>query len=157
MTRSRLSVLLILLLCLLAGTAYAQGSIAPEAGIDVRVEGFIKGLTLYLARFVEAAAALVIGIASLRSLGRYFWNLVRGPSGSVPKEEIRLALGRSLALALEFELGADILKTAVAPTWNDIGLLAAIAVLRTALNYFLERELRSAQQRDPSITPTQEA
>lgn len=65
----------------------------------------------------------------------------------MPKEEIRLALGRSLALALEFELGADILKTAVAPSWNDVGLLAAIAVLRTALNYFLERELESARQR----------
>ena len=66
----------------------------------------------------------------------------------VPKEEIRLTLGRSLALALELELGADILKTAVAPNWNDVGLLAAIAVLRTALNYFLERELRNAEQRD---------
>ncbi|GAB4020739.1 hypothetical protein GCM10028808_63310 [Spirosoma migulaei] len=45
------------------------------------------------------------------------------------------------------ELGADILKTAVAPTCNDIGLLVAIAVLRTAINYFLERELRNAEKR----------
>ena len=63
----------------------------------------------------------------------------------VPKEEIRLSSGRSLAL--ELELGANILKTAVAPTWNDIGLLVAIAVLRTALNYFLERELQNAEKR----------
>jgi len=40
-------------------------------------------------------------------------------------------------------LAADILATAIAPTWYDIGKLAAIATLRTALNYFLERELKN--------------
>ena len=137
---------------LLAGAAHAQGA-ASDAGVNAQVEGVIKALTLYLARFVELAAALVIGIASVRALGGYFLDLARGRPMEVPKEEIRLALGRSLALALEFELGADILKTAVAPTWNDIGLLAAIAVLRTALNYFLERELRNAESRAPGAAP----
>jgi uncharacterized membrane protein len=50
-----------------------------------------------------------------------------------------------LTIALELLLAADILATAIAPTWDDIGKLAAIAVLRTALNYFLERELRSSE------------
>ena len=58
-----------------------------------------------------------------------------------------MQLGKSLALALEFELGADILKTAVAPSFTIIAQLAAIIVLRTALNYFLERELRQTEQR----------
>lgn len=142
-----LRVFFVLLVFVFIGTAQAQSLGVPEMSVDVRVEGLIKSLTLYLARFVEAGAALVIGIASLRSLGSYFLNLIKGPAEEVPKEDIRLALGRSLALALEFELGADILKTAVAPSWNDVGLLAAIAVLRTALNYFLERELESARQR----------
>lgn len=155
MTRLQHGAGALLLLCLLAGAAHAQGA-APDAAINVRIESLIKGLTLYLARFVEMAAALVIGIASLRALGSYFLNLAHGTATEVPKEEIRLALGRSLALALEFELGADILKTAVAPTWNDIGLLAAIAVLRTALNYFLERELRNSERRDPGgVAPAQ--
>lgn len=118
------------------------------------MEEIIKTLTLTLARFTEAGAALVIAIASLRSLWNYLKAVVTDQSLAVPKEEIRLSLGRSLALALELELGADILKTAVAPTWNDIGLLAAIAVLRTALNYFLERELRNAEKRSPAQTPT---
>jgi uncharacterized membrane protein len=39
-------------------------------------------------------------------------------------------------------LAADILNTAVTPSWNDIEKLAAIAALRTALNYFLEREIQ---------------
>ncbi len=46
-----------------------------------------------------------------------------------------------LALGLEFALAADILRTAIAPSWRDIGQLAAIATLRTALNFFLEREI----------------
>ncbi|MCX6219163.1 DUF1622 domain-containing protein [Spirosoma sp.] len=112
------------------------------------MEEFIKAATLLSARCIEAGAALVIATASVRALGSFLLAMATDRSLAVPKEEIRLSLGRSLALALELELGADILKTAVAPTWNDIGLLAAIAVLRTALNYFLERELRNAEQRD---------
>jgi uncharacterized membrane protein len=46
-----------------------------------------------------------------------------------------------LTVSLELLLAADILATAIAPTWDDIGKLAAIATLRTALNYFLAREL----------------
>jgi uncharacterized membrane protein len=44
-------------------------------------------------------------------------------------------------LALEFLFGADILRTAVEPTWEEIARLAAIAAIRTSLNYFLQREL----------------
>ena len=133
-----------------------------EAG--KRMEELIKTVTLSLARWIEAGAAIVIALASLRALWNFvvalltnYRNIRKDPAGQnlmVPKEEIRLTLGRSLALALELELGADILKTAVAPNWNDVGLLAAIAVLRTALNYFLERELRNAEQRDGIRTNT---
>ena len=56
-------------------------------------------------------------------------------------ESVRLQLGRFLALGLEFLLGADILATAVSPTFDEIGKLAAIATIRTALNYFLGQEL----------------
>jgi uncharacterized membrane protein len=55
---------------------------------------------------------------------------------------LRLDLARYLALGLEFQLGADIVGTAVAPNWQRIGQLGAIAVIRTALNFFLSREMR---------------
>ena len=55
---------------------------------------------------------------------------------------IRLSLARYLTLALELQLAADILSTSVAPTWDRIGKLAAIAVIRTALNYFLNQEMK---------------
>ena len=59
---------------------------------------------------------------------------------------IRLTLARYLALALEFQLGADILSTAIAPSWEQIGKLGAIAVIRTALNFFLSKEMQEEKQ-----------
>ena len=51
-----------------------------------------------------------------------------------------------LVLTLEFQLGADILSTAVAPPWNEIGKLGAIAVIRTTLNFFLSREMQEERR-----------
>jgi uncharacterized membrane protein len=64
----------------------------------------------------------------------------------VPYEHVRLLLGRFLALGLEFQLAADILKTAVSPTLEDIGMLGAIAAIRTFLNYFLAKEIEKAEE-----------
>jgi len=118
------------------------------------MEEFVKLFTLYLARLVEIGAATMIGFASVKALYHYFIGIFKNSTEAFPKNEIRLSLGRTLALALEFLLGADILKTAVAPTWDDIGQLAAIAVLRTGLNYFLERELQAAdRQKQQNMQP----
>jgi uncharacterized membrane protein len=66
--------------------------------------------------------------------------------------QVRLAFARHLALALEFQLAADILSTAIAPSWDRIGKLAAIAVIRTALNYFLMLEMRSETAKEAQAT-----
>ncbi|HET9433205.1 MAG TPA: DUF1622 domain-containing protein, partial [Chitinophagaceae bacterium] len=50
-----------------------------------------------------------------------------------------------VAVSLELLLGADVLATAVAPTWDEIGKLAAIATIRTVLNFFLEKELKHSK------------
>ena len=52
-----------------------------------------------------------------------------------------LRFGMWLLLGLEFELAADIVRSVISPTWQDIGQLGAIAVIRTFLNFFLERDL----------------
>jgi uncharacterized membrane protein len=101
-----------------------------------------KVLIEYLSRGVEFAAALIIGIAAVEATIKSVRVFFRRNATSAEKNEIRLTLGRWLAVALEFELAADILNTAVTPSWNDIEKLAAIAALRTALNYFLEREIQ---------------
>jgi uncharacterized membrane protein len=63
--------------------------------------------------------------------------------------ELRLFLGRYLVLGLEFQLGADILGTAVTPTFEEVELLAAIVVIRTVLNYFLQKELEQEREQVP--------
>ena len=108
------------------------------------MEELFKTLTLYLAVVIEAAAGLIIGIAALEATVRALGIFTKRAAPEQIKEQARLKLGRWLALALEFELAADILRTAVAPTWNEIGQLAAIVVLRTALNYFLQKEIDKA-------------
>lgn len=94
----------------------------------------------WLRLLVESLGALVIAagiVIVIVALARYI--LAGGRGSFVP---IRLAFARYLTLALELQLAADILSTSVAPTWDRIGKLAAIAVIRTALNYFLSRELK---------------
>lgn len=106
-----------------------------------------KKIIEYMAWGVEFAAALIIGMAAVEASVKAMVLFFRKRSQPEEKNGVRLTLGRWLAVALEFELAADILHTAVTPTWNDILKLAAIATLRTALNYFLEREIR--QESDP--------
>ena len=108
------------------------------------LEEFVKVFTLSLGSLVEGIAAVIVFLAIIRALVVYARNLVSAEH-AVDKAAIRLTLGKSLAVVLEFLLAADILRTAVAPTWNDIGKLAAIAALRTLLNYFLERELNRSE------------
>ena len=93
----------------------------------------------YLRLTVEAIGAAVVGVGALSAALRYALLLLglRKYSDS----DIRLHLGRFLVLGLEFQLGADILGTAVAPTFEEMQLLAAIVVIRTVLNYFLSKEL----------------
>ena len=113
----------------------------------------LKNATLILAACIEAAGAIVIGLAAIEAFLKAVMLFVPGRHAvgePDAKEMVRLRLGRWLAVALELELGADILRTAVAPTWNEIGQLAAIVVLRTALNFFLQKEIDKAAERRPS-------
>jgi uncharacterized membrane protein len=59
-----------------------------------------------------------------------------------------------LILGLEFELAADIVRSAISPSWSDIGQLGAIAAIRTVLNFFLERDVKefSEAQKQPAVT-----
>jgi uncharacterized membrane protein len=93
-----------------------------------------------IATLVESIGVVIVAVAVVLTTIRYLRGL-SGRRNALPSDAARLALGRSLALSLEFLLGADILRTAVEPSWDEIGRLAAIAAIRTALNYFLQREI----------------
>jgi uncharacterized membrane protein len=115
------------------------------------LEDFSKQWTFWLASGIELSAGLLVGLAALQATLRSLRYFVAPDHSEFNTEQIRLNLGRWLALALEFELAADILRTAIAPTWNEIGQLAAIIVLRTALNFFLDREIDVATSRGSHV------
>ncbi len=132
---------LVLLLSLNAGDS------GGESAASSPLEVWLKLIVGYLAAGAEIAAALVIGGAVLRGITAYlrqFFSLSRQHFDAT--ESIRLKLGRVLALGLEFTVASDILRTAVAPTRQDILNLGAIVLLRTLLNYFLEREIRQGEE-----------
>lgn len=104
--------------------------------IEEQVQVYVEWLRL----LVEALGAFVIALGiAIVVVGLVRHALLERGAGFTP---IRLAFARYLTLALELQLAADILSTSVAPTWDRIGKLAAIAVIRTALNYFLSKELK---------------
>ncbi len=113
------------------------------------MEELFKDWTGWVALAVEAAAVLVIALASAEAVLRALlvW-LARPAMPDAAKEGVRLRLARWLAVALEFALAADILRTAIAPSWEDIGKLAAIAALRTILNFFLQKEIETAARHE---------
>jgi uncharacterized membrane protein len=111
---------------------------------EVGVEGNVINAVLWLKLAVETIGALVIGLGIVNAAYLFVRALI--PPQVKNYNRVRLTLARYLALALEFQLGADILSTAVAPTWDQIGKLGAIAVIRTALNFFLTREMRDERE-----------
>jgi uncharacterized membrane protein len=114
----------------------------PALPIIGSIEPAVVDAVHWLRLAIDVVGAIVIGAGVAIAL----WGLAREPGRRQPPDftAVRLDLARYLALALEFQLGADILTTAVAPSWDQIGKLGAIAVIRTTLNYFLMRELREA-------------
>ncbi|CAN5522307.1 hypothetical protein BH11MYX1_BH11MYX1_16950 [soil metagenome] len=108
----------------------------------ILTESTLRDAVFMLVRLTEAAAALVIFFGAALGFGRFLWAAV--VHRSINRFTIvRLDVGRFLALGLEFQLASDLLRTAVAPSFEEIGKLAAVAAIRTALNFFLNREIVS--------------
>ncbi|WP_303311769.1 DUF1622 domain-containing protein [Hymenobacter sp. BT730] len=108
--------------------------------IHTLAEEWVINAVQWLKLSIETIGAFIIGLGILVA-GRLF-ILALWQRRTANFTAIRLVLARYLALALEFQLGADILTTAIAPTWEQIGKLGAIAVIRTALNFFLSKEMQ---------------
>ena len=104
------------------------------------MEEIAKQITLSISHTLEIMAALLIAVALMRLLVNSIRSVLQ-PVSALSAMKMRMLFGSSVAVSLELLLGADVLATAVAPSWDDIGKLAAIAILRTGLNYFLEKEL----------------
>ena len=105
------------------------------------MEELLKVLASYTALGLDAAAVAIVTYGALDAIVQ---AIRTRPGRRVLTGRRKVAfvqLGAWLVLGLEFELAADIVHTVIAPTWAQLGKLAAIAVIRTFLNYFLEKDL----------------
>ena len=110
-----------------------------RAAIEILPEETLRDIVDTLVRLVEAAGAAVIFIGAVIAVVKFVGALPkRSPEEFVP---VRLSLGRFLALGLEFQLASDVLRTAISPSFQELGKLAAVAAIRTALNWFLGKEI----------------
>jgi uncharacterized membrane protein len=98
------------------------------------MEELFKGFASNVALAIELLAAIIIGIGAIEAVYRLVRRPFGGPMGLEDKKEVWLHFAAWLVLGLEFELAADVLRTAISPSWDDIGQLGAIAVIRTLLN-----------------------
>jgi uncharacterized membrane protein len=117
-------------------------SLAAEGGFPASVlsEDLLREYVDLLVRLVEAAGAIVIFIGAAIAAFSFVRAALK-PNSAEEFVRVRLGLGRYLTLGLEFQLASDVLSTAVAPSFAEIGKLAAIAAIRTVLNYFLAKEI----------------
>jgi len=113
------------------------------------VEEVFKEFAGYISLGMEVIAAMFIAYGAVQALIGLFQRKA-GVSTLEGRKYVYVRFGEWLLLGLEFELGADIVRTAISPTWSQIGQLGAIALIRTFLNYFLEKDVEkyAVQVRD---------
>jgi uncharacterized membrane protein len=104
------------------------------------MEASIKQFAELVALFCITISVFLLAGGAAFAFGRLVWNW-RSYGDLDVRRRIWLHFAGVIVLSLEFALAADIAETAVAPTWDDIGRLAAIAAIRTFLNLFLERDM----------------
>lgn len=107
------------------------------------MEELFRSLARSIALGVETAAALLILVGACEAFYTMFARFFSKQLAVGTRKEVLVRFGTWLLLGLEFELAADIIRTAISPSWNDIGQLAAIATIRTVLNHFLEKDLET--------------
>lgn len=127
-----------------------SADVSPVEHFVESAEHVLGDLIYVLTFFLEAIAAVLILLGLIRTF-QLVLRLQRRRSRRHPVlqqpvdfTQVRMVFGMWLALALEFQLGADILNTTISPSFEALGKLAAISVIRTFLNYFLQKEIEAA-------------
>jgi len=103
-------------------------------------EGILSLIIRFSQLFLESLAVLCVLYGLWKTLGLAFvWK--RRSRGDIPLIQLRICFGVWLGLALELQLGSDILGTTLTPTTDSLMRLGLVAIIRTFLNYFLNQEL----------------
>jgi uncharacterized membrane protein len=104
------------------------------------MEEWLQYVALNVGLAIEAIAIIVIVAGVLEAVVQTFKVMVFSRATGVQRREVWLNFARWLIAGLTFQLAADIVRTTVAPSWDEVGKLAAIAAIRTFLTYFLDRD-----------------
>jgi uncharacterized membrane protein len=107
----------------------------------VMLEHMFREVAQTVGLLAEAAVVLIVAWGAAEALFRTARLVFLRHGEMSGRREIWLGFAAWIMLALEFALAADIIRTAIAPTWEDIGMLGAIAAIRTGLNWFLARDI----------------
>jgi uncharacterized membrane protein len=110
------------------------------------VREWLTFVTEYAVLIIDALALVIIAVATIEA----FINGLRLMSPALSGHQWRdvwLRYSRWLVAGLTFQLAADIIETSITTSWDAVGRIAAVAVIRTFLNYFLERDLTEARER----------
>jgi uncharacterized membrane protein len=102
--------------------------------------------TNHAVTIIDWLALILIVVGAIEAFFRGLRTMFASPDGH-HERDVWLRLGRWLVAGLTFQLAADVLETAVTTSWDEVARLAAIAAIRTFLNYFLERDLGEIRQR----------
>jgi uncharacterized membrane protein len=116
-------------------------SILSRGETTIELENQFNLIASYIALIVECGAVIVVSLGAAQAMAGVLGVFLGRNASELAGREIWLRFATWILLALEFALAADILRTAVAPTWEDISKLAVIAAIRTMLNYFLAKDI----------------
>jgi uncharacterized membrane protein len=97
---------------------------------------------------IDGMAVVMLLLGTVQAFVNGLRAMLLSSATNQRKREVWLQLSRWLIAGLTFQLAADILETSIAPSWQEIAQLGAIAVIRTFLNYFLERDMGEIRERD---------
>jgi len=100
---------------------------------------------------IDALALVVIVIGTIEAFVSAMRALFFSPTGP-QRRDIWLRFGRWLIAGLTFQLAADIIETSITTNWQAVVRLGAIALIRTFLNYFLERDVAEVRARQHEVT-----
>jgi uncharacterized membrane protein len=117
------------------------------------MEELLSVVANHVALAVETVAVVIVALGALQAIFAILSALVRGPRPPGWGRAVWADFGAWLLGGLQFALAADIVRSTISPTWEQIGELAAIAAVRTFLSYFLERDLAELRRQVAESEP----
>lgn len=100
--------------------------------------------TEYVVLFIDAIALVIVIVAVVEAAIGAVRLMLSGADAHL-RRDVWLRFARWLVAALTFQLAADIVETSITDDWMSMGRIAVVAVIRTFLNYFLERDLKEVR------------